>query len=77
MLNQNCHFCSGHLEEKKVTRIQQVKDRWIIIENLPALVCKQCGERYYTPDAHDRVLAIVNGDKEPSRRDEIDIYDAA
>lgn len=44
-----CYFCArGVLEEKQVT----VDFRWgkqlTIIENVPAKVCNECGERYYS-----------------------------
>ena len=45
---ETCYFCSrGILEEKRVT----VDFRWgkklVIIENVPARVCNECGERCY------------------------------
>ena len=43
-----CYFCQrGVVEERMVT----VDFRWgkklVIIENVPARVCNECGERYY------------------------------
>ena len=48
-----------------------------MIENLPALVCRQCGERFYTPDMHDLVVALLQGQAEPARTDTIEVYNAA
>lgn len=47
--SETCYFCMrGILEEKRVT----VDFRWgkqlTIIENVPAKVCNECGERYYS-----------------------------
>lgn len=39
----NCSICQGELEVSRVTRIQQYDGRWYMLENLPALVCDQCG----------------------------------
>ena len=65
-----CRICGGELEERRVTRVQEYEGRWYLIENLPALVCRQCGETYFTPEAHDRVVALIHG-RPPSgaRRD--------
>ncbi len=46
--DESCYFCNrGTLDEKRVT----VDFRWgkklVIIENVPARVCNECGERYY------------------------------
>jgi len=52
MNRQRCLFCQGELELQRVSRAQEYEGRWFVIENLPALVCRQCGERFY-PDVHD------------------------
>jgi HTH-type transcriptional regulator / antitoxin MqsA len=77
MSHELCSSCGGELEPQLVTHIQQFQGRWVIIENLPALVCNQCGERYFTPQAYDRVLALLHGDSGPTRTEQIDVYDAA
>ncbi len=46
---ETCYFCSrGILEERRVTVDFRWGDRLVIIENVPAKVCNECGERYYT-----------------------------
>ena len=46
---ETCYFCGrGILEQKHVT----VDFRWgdhqlVVIENVPAKVCNECGERYF------------------------------
>jgi hypothetical protein len=56
--------------------MQQYNGRWYIVENLPALVCRQCGETFYTPDAHDRVIELITGDFEPVRTETVAVLDA-
>ena len=73
----NCHYCKGQLEEKQVTRMQEYRGHWYIIENLPALVCRQCGETYYTPEAHDQVIDLITGDAEPVRMEAVAVLDAS
>jgi len=76
-INDECLYCKGRLEERLVTRVQEFEGRWYIIENLPALVCTQCGERFYTPQAHDRVLALITGDAVPIRIESVSVMDAS
>lgn len=47
-VTETCYFCArGILEEKRVTVDFRWGDKLTIIENVPAKVCNECGERYY------------------------------
>lgn len=72
--SQVCRYCDGELEEQLVTRLQRYENRWVIIENVPSLVCQQCGEQYFSPSAHDLVLELVQG--QPNRIESVDVFDA-
>ena len=74
---RTCDICKGTLEERAVTRLQEYNGRWYIIENLPALVCTQCGETYYTPEAHDRVIDLITGGAEPVRVESVAVMDGS
>lgn len=43
---RTCRYCQGDLESRQVTLDKRWKRQLFIIENVPALVCKQCGESY-------------------------------
>lgn len=73
----NCLYCKGKLEEQRVSRVQEYKGRWYLIENLPALVCTQCGETFYTPEAHHLVLTLVREGHTPVRVEHMDVMDAS
>lgn len=54
-----CDLCQGRTRSRRVTKYHQYKRRLFVIENVPAEVCRECGERYYhatTLDAIDRML---------------------
>ena len=72
-----CLVCKGHLEEKLVTRLQEYDGKWYMIEHLPALVCKQCGEMYYPPESHDKVIDLITGDTKPIRMETVAVLDAS
>ena len=63
---ETCYFCrKGILEEKKVT----VDFRWgtklVVIEEVPAKVCNECGEKYYSAEVSREMEKIaIKGKKE-------------
>ena len=46
----DCTFCGGEVEEQRIEYDYHRKGRLLIISNAPAGVCRQCGEKYFTPD---------------------------
>jgi len=76
-LMDECLSCKGHLEETLVSRVQEYQGRWFLIEKLPAWVCPQCGEVYYTPQAHSLVLHLVRAGTTPMRVEALDVLDAS
>lgn len=75
---QTClHHCGTALEERLVTRSQEYQGCWYVIENLPALVCPQCGETYYTPQTHDLVVRLITSGEIPARVESVAVFDAA
>lgn len=48
---KKCYLCQqGNIEKKIVTVEREWEGKKIIIENVPAEVCDQCGEKYFDPD---------------------------
>jgi len=45
--------------EKKVTYVLEVDGRFIIIENVPASVCLEAGEHYFSPETIGRLQQTV------------------
>lgn len=43
----DCSFCGGKVEEKKITVDYRWKGELLIIKDVPAGVCRQCGEQYF------------------------------
>lgn len=76
MNEHRCRYCKGRLEPRRVNRLQEYQSRWILVENLPTLVCTQCGEQYYTPQVHDFVVTLLHSQQRPVRTGTLNIYDA-
>jgi YgiT-type zinc finger domain-containing protein len=47
-----------------------------VSRTLAALICKQCGETYYTPETHDLVLRLVKAGARPVRTETLSVLDA-
>lgn len=63
-----CVFCGGDVE-KRITRvIIDTGDELLVVENVPAGVCTQCGEKEFSPEVVRRLEYIrrerVTADKE-------------
>ncbi len=70
-----CNVCQGKVERRLVTYSQFFEGRFVLIENVPASVCEQCGEVYYDPEIVDRIQHIVWSGGEPVRIVETPVYD--
>lgn len=67
--------CGGELKNQLTTYTQFYQDRFIVIENVPAWVCEQCGETYFDPDIVDRIQHVIWSGGEPVRTIETPVYD--
>ncbi len=72
-----CAFCKGDTEERLIRYVQEYKGQLVIIENVPAEVCTQCGERLIRPDIAERIQRLVWEQPRPKRQDRVPVYDLA
>ncbi len=47
---KKCAICGGKTEHKIVDIPTELKDKFLIVTGVPADVCTQCGEIYYSID---------------------------
>ena len=57
--------------EKKVTYVLEQEERVVIVENVPARVCVETGERFFAPHTAERLQQIVWEQRKPTRVVEI------
>ena len=50
MIPDRCSFCKGKLHEGKTEFLAHAAGEVIVIKDVPAYVCDQCGEAYYTAE---------------------------
>ncbi|MEQ1844907.1 MAG: type II toxin-antitoxin system MqsA family antitoxin [Nitrospira sp.] len=51
----DCTFCGGEVEERHISYDYRRRDHLLVLQNVPAGVCLQCGEKYFTPDVLKRM----------------------
>ncbi len=61
----------------KVTYTLEHGGNFIIIENVPARVCKQTGEQFFAPETVENIQNIIKSRKRPDRVIETPVYSYA
>lgn len=54
-----CYYCGAKLEEKKINIIRYWGKEPFAINNVPTLVCTNCGEKYYTAKVSKKIDKII------------------
>ena len=61
---ETCYFCQkGILEDRKVTVDFRWGSKLIVIEEVPAKVCNECGEKYYSAEVSREMEKIATEEK--------------
>lgn len=54
-----CFYCKGQTVEKTTKFIVDLGQCVVIVKNVPAQVCEQCGETFYSDEVAKRLENIV------------------
>jgi YgiT-type zinc finger domain-containing protein len=57
-----CDFCGGQTKRRRVKKHHRYKGRLYLVENVPAEVCQECGERYFHATTLDAIDLLLDGD---------------
>lgn len=55
----NCHVCGSTMKSRLVKQDFWIKKKLIVIEDVPAGVCSQCGEKVVQAEIGRRLAAVV------------------
>ena len=55
-----CFRCKANLKEKKINYMVDLDNTIIIIKDIPAKVCIECGEQYFDDETSENIEKIVN-----------------
>jgi YgiT-type zinc finger domain-containing protein len=59
-----CHICGELIKERRVKQQFWIKGKLIVIENVPAGVCPQCGEKVVKADVGMQIAALLKESKQ-------------
>jgi len=63
MKPNTCSLCGRILREDKTELLMRIEDQIVVIKNIPAYICEDCGEDYFTPDTSRKIDRIMHEDK--------------
>lgn len=63
--------------ERKVTYALEMNGKFFVIENVPARVCDETGEQFFSPETVERLQQIVREQHEPKRVIKTPVYEFA
>ena len=63
------------LVEQKVTYTIELDGKFIIVENVPARVCLETGERFFAPETVERLQQTVWEGRRPQRVIETPVFE--
>lgn len=56
-----CHVCGEQMEERQINQDIWIKGKLIVIEDVPAGVCPQCGEKVVRADVGQQIATLIQG----------------
>ncbi len=65
------------LVERRVTYTLAVEGHLVIIENVPARVCLETGERFFSPETVEHLQQIIWEKQKPKRMVEVPVFEFA
>jgi len=65
------------LVEQRVTYTLLMGNKFFIVENVPARVCLETGERFFSPETVERLQQTIWEQKQPRRVVETPVFDFA
>jgi YgiT-type zinc finger domain-containing protein len=71
---ETCEYCGGPIVEKRVTVHRRVKRGYVLIENVPAGVCVQCGARYFSTNVLKTIEESLKGRRKVRRKIVVPVY---
>jgi len=63
--------------ETAVTYTLEHDGKFVIIEHVPARVCRETGEQYFSPETVEHIQALIKSRKGPDKVIETPVYEYA
>ena len=71
---EKCEYCTGPIIEKTVELLRKIGKRYVLIKNVSAGVCKECGTRYYSANTLKTIESSVCGRRKAKNEISMAVY---
>ncbi|MBI3744386.1 MAG: type II toxin-antitoxin system MqsA family antitoxin [Chloroflexi bacterium] len=71
---KTCFFCKGDIEPRRIEHVHEWGTEIFIFRNVPADVCRQCGEVFFGPDALEAMDKVVTKHPKPETHRSVPVY---
>ena len=71
---ETCEYCGGPIVDRYVTLHRKIKEQYVLIEHVPAGVCKECGTRCFTANVLKTVEESIHGRRPVEREVLVPVY---
>ncbi|HLI49371.1 MAG TPA: YgiT-type zinc finger protein [Chthonomonas sp.] len=70
-----CPFCGGECRPEEVTLpLCREKNTYVIVQEIPAEVCQECGEILFSVSTAAALLGLLNGKNLPIGTNQVPVY---
>ncbi|NCP34967.1 MAG: hypothetical protein AUJ96_17560 [Armatimonadetes bacterium CG2_30_66_41] len=70
-----CALCSGELVERPVMLVRDLPPQGtVLIRDVPARVCSQCGHRWLSQDILRKLQDVAEGRRSPQETQRVPVY---
>ena len=73
----NCTICHGNMKQQVITHSQFFEGQFILVENVTAWVCEQCGDTLFDPDVVEKLQNHIWSHPQPTRSLTVPVFDLA
>jgi len=70
-----CHVCgSTQWEDASVNEVFEFEGRRVLVENIPARVCRRCGEESFSRETTEQIRRMVHGEAKAVRTVAMEVF---
>ena len=71
---ERCEYCEGRIVDKRVDLSRKTRGKYVLIQDVPAGVCVECGTRYYTANVLKTIDEMIRGRRKAVRQVLVPVY---
>ncbi len=72
--DERCEYCDGRIVDKRVDLSRKIRGKYVLLQNVPAGVCLECGTRYYTTNVLKTIDEMIRGRRKADRQVLVPVY---